>query len=91
MIPVVSHLPSKNENTEKMDWNEYLKQKKRIIKDYKENIDLENIYLKTINNKVLEKIREVGFVDDVVTELIRINPLILTQLLKSEIGERFSG
>ena len=88
VIPVVSHLPSKNENTEKMDWNEYLKQKKRIIKDYKENIDLENIYLKTINNKVLEKIREVGFVDDVVTELIRINPLILTQLLKSEIGER---
>ena len=88
VIPVVSHLPSKNENTEKMDWNEYLKQKKRIIKDYKENIDLENIYLKTINKKIIEKIGEIGFVNNLIAEMIKINPFLLTQIMQSEFGEK---
>ena len=88
VIPVVSHLPSKNENTEKMDWNEYLKQKKRIIKDYKENIDLETIYLKTIDKKIIEKIGEIGFVNNLIAEMIKINPFLLTQIMQSEFGEK---
>ena len=88
VIPVVSHLPCKNENTEKMDWNEYLKQKKRTIKDYKENIDLETVYLKTIDKKIIEKIGEIGFVNNLIAEMIKINPFLLTQIMQSEFGEK---
>lgn len=88
VIPVVSHLPSKNENTEKMDWNEYLKQKKKTIKDYKDNIDLETIYLKTIDKKIIEKIGEIGFVNNLIAEMIKINPFLLTQIMQSEFGEK---
>lgn len=88
VIPVVSHLPSKNENTEKMDWNEYLKQKKKTIKDYKDNIDLETIYLKTIDKKIIEKIGEIGFVNNLIAEMIKINPFLLIQIMQSEFGEK---